>query len=434
MAASEDPMLSRELWRNDPDRVRAALGARRSDAPLEQLLAVDTRWRQTQVELESLKTERNRGSKEVGRLFASGARAEGEQLRAGMAALGERIAAAEQEAAALILEVGGLEMTIPNLPHASVPVGVDESANRVERTWGDPTRFDFPAKAHWDLGPALGILDFERAATVAGARFAVLWGAGAALERALVAFMIDLHLARGYREVYVPFLVNRRSLEGTGQLPKFAADLFHVEGTDLYLTPTAEVPVTNLHRGEVLEEATLPRRYCAYTPCFRAEAGSHGRDVRGLIRQHQFDKVELVHLSPPERSYDELEVLTASAEGVLRALELPYRVVTLSTGDMGFSAAKTHDIEVWLPGQDCYREISSCSNCEDFQARRADLKYRPAGGGRTRLLHTLNGSGLAVGRTLIAVLENHQRADGTVTVPQALRRYLGGREQLLPEG
>jgi len=241
-------------------------------------------------------------------------------------------------------------------------------------------------------------------------------------------------LANGYREVYVPFLVNRQSLEGTGQLPKFAADLFHLEGTELYLTPTAEVPVTNLHRGEVLDEATLPRRYCAYTPCFRAEAGSYGRDVRGLIRQHQFDKVELVHLSPPERSYEELEMLTAAAEGVLRALELPYRVVTLSTGDMGFSAAKTHDIEVWLPGQNCYREISSCSNCEEFQARRADLKYRPAGGSKTRLLHTLNGSGLAVGRTLIAILENYQRADGTVTVPAALRRYLGGREALLPEG
>jgi len=427
-------MLSRELWRNDPDRVRAALGARRSDAPLEQLLAVDARWRETQGELESLKAERNRGSKEVGRLFAAGAREEGEQLRARMAALGGRIAAAEQEAAALAVEVGGLEMTIPNLPHASVPVGVDESDNRIERFWGEPPRLEFPAKAHWDIGPALGILDFERAAVVAGARFAVLWGAGAALERALVTFMLDLHLANGYREVYVPFLVNRQSLEGTGQLPKFAADLFHVEGTELYLTPTAEVPVTNLHRGEVLDEATLPRRYCAYTPCFRAEAGSYGRDVRGLIRQHQFDKVELVHLAPPERSYEELEVLTAAAEGVLRALELPYRIVTLSTGDIGFSAAKTYDIEVWLPGQDCYREISSCSNCEEFQARRADLKYRPANGSKTRLLHTLNGSGLAVGRTLIAILENYQNSDGTVRVPAALRRYLGGREVLLPEG
>jgi seryl-tRNA synthetase len=427
-------MLARELWRNDPDRVRAALSTRRSDAPLSELLAVDGRWRETQGELEAMKAERNRGSREVGRLFAAGNREDGDRLRAELASLGERVAAAEQEAARLAAEVSGLELTMPNLPHASVPAGADESANRVERTWGSQPSFDFEAKAHWDLGPALGILDFERAATVAGARFAVLWGAGAALERALISFMLDLHIARGYREVYVPFLVNRRALEGTGQLPKFAEDLFHVEGTDYYLVPTAEVPVTNLHRGEVLDESSLPRRYCAYTPCFRAEAGSYGRDVRGLIRQHQFDKVELVHLSTPEQSYEEHELLTAAAESVLQALALPYRLVTLSTGDMGFAAAKTYDIEVWLPGQSCYREISSCSNCEEFQARRADLKYRPAGGGRIRLLHTLNGSGLAVGRTLIAVLENYQRSDGTIVVPEALRRYLGGRELLAPEG
>jgi len=425
-------MLARELWRNDPDRVRAALAARRSDAPLSDLLAVDGRWRETQSEVEALKAERNRGSKEVGRLFAAGRREEGERLRAELAALGERIAAAEREADRLAAEVSGLELTIPNLPHPSVPDGADESANREERRWGEPPSFGFEVKAHWDLGPALGIIDFERAAAVAGARFAVLWGAGAALERALVTFMLDLQIARGYREVYVPFLVNRGALTGTGQLPKFAEDLFHVEGTDLYLVPTAEVPVTNLHRGEVLEEESLPRRYCAYTPCFRAEAGSYGRDVRGLIRQHQFDKVELVHLAAPERSYEELERLTAAAEAVLQALALPYRVVTLSTGDMGFAAARTHDIEVWLPGQGCYREISSCSNCEDFQARRADLKYRPAGGGKARFLHTLNGSGLAVGRTLIAVLENFQRSDGTVVVPEPLRRYLGGRELLAP--
>ncbi len=427
-------MLARELLRTSPDRVRAALAARRSDAPLERLLATDVRWREAQAELESLKAERNRGSKEVGALFASGRRDEGEAMRARMAELGARIAAAERDAEALAAEVADLELAIPNLPHASVPEGADESANRVERTWGEPPAFDFPPQAHWDLGPALGILDFERAARVAGARFAVLWGAGAALVRALAAFMLDVHRGNGYREVYVPFMVNRQALVGTGQLPKFEADLFHVEGTDYFLVPTAEVPVTNLHRGEALAEETLPRRYCAYTPCFRAEAGSHGRDVRGLIRQHQFDKVELVHLATPETSYAELDVLTRSAELVLQRLGLPYRVVTLSTGDMGFSAAKTHDIEVWLPGQQCYREISSCSNCEDFQARRADLKYRPAGGGKTRHLHTLNGSGLAVGRTLIAVLENCQRPDGTVTVPEALRPYLGGLERLAPEG
>ena len=426
-------MLSRELLRGAPERVRAALAARGSDAPLEALLAADQRWRSAQAEREALLAERNRGSREVGKLFAAGRREEGEALRARMAVLGEKIAAAERAAEAPAAEVAELELTIPNVPHATVPIGSDETANRVERRWGEPPRLDFAAQAHWDLGPALGILDFERAASVAGARFAVLWGAGAALERALVAFMLDVHRAAGYREVYVPFMVNRQALVGTGQLPKFSADLFRVEGTDYFLVPTAEVPVTNLHRGEVLEEGTLPRRYCAYTPCFRAEAGSYGRDVRGLIRQHQFDKVELVHLATERTSYEELERLTASAEAILRLLALPYRVVTLSTGDMGFAAAKTYDLEVWLPGQNAYREISSCSNCEDFQARRADLKYRPSGGGKARLLHTLNGSGLAVGRTLIAVLENYQRADGTVTVPDALRPYLGGLDRIGPE-
>ncbi|MBZ5587504.1 MAG: serine--tRNA ligase [Acidobacteriia bacterium] len=425
-------MLARELLRTSPERVRAALAARRSDAPLERLLSADVRWREAQAELEALKADRNRGSKEVGALFASGRKEEGEALRGRMVELGAHIAAAEQEAATLGDEVAELELSIPNLPHESVPVGPDETANRIERSWGEPPVFDFEPQAHWDLGLALGILDFERAAKLAGARFAVLWGAGAALERALVTFMLDVHRESGYREVYVPFLVNRQALVGTGQLPKFEADLFRVEGTDYYLVPTAEVPVTNLHRGEILAEETLPRRYCAYTPCFRAEAGSHGRDVRGLIRQHQFDKVELVHLATPETSYAELDLLTRSAELVLRKLGTPYRVVTLATGDLGFSAAKTHDVEVWLPGQQCYREISSCSNCEDFQARRADLKFRPTGGGKTRHLHTLNGSGLAVGRTLIAILENYQCADGTVVVPEVLRPYLGGLERLVP--
>jgi seryl-tRNA synthetase len=426
-------MLSRELWRKDPERVRRGLADRGSAAPLEGLLGVDTRWREAQLELENLKAERNRGSKEVGELFRAGRREEGEALRARMAELGGRVAAAEEGAARLAGEVADLELTIPNLPHSSVPVGPDEGANRVERTGGDPPRFAFEPKAHWDLGPALGILDFERAAAVAGARFAVLWGLGALLERALVTFMLDLHREAGYREVYVPFLVNRQALVGTGQLPKFEDDLFRVQGTDYYLVPTAEVPVTNLHRGELLDEGTLPRRYCAYTPCFRAEAGSYGRDVRGLIRQHQFDKVELVHLATEETSYAELDVLTNAAERVLQALELPYRVVTLATGDLGFAAAKTHDIEVWLPGQDAYREISSCSNCEEFQARRADLKYRPTGGGKPRFLHTLNGSGLAVGRTLIAILENFQHEDGSVEVPGALRPYLAGRERIVAE-
>jgi seryl-tRNA synthetase len=425
-------MLSRELYRNSPERVRLALANRRSDAPLERLLEVDTGWRQAQAELEGLKAERNRGSKEIGQLFATGRREEAEAAKGRMAALGTRIAELEVEATRLAGEMTDLELVIPNLPHASVPVGPDETANRLERTWGEPPRLDFEPKAHWDLGPALGILDFERATKVAGARFAVLWGMGAALERALITFMLDLHRGRGYQEVYVPFMVNRQALQGTGQIPKFEQDLFHLEGTDLYLVPTAEVPVTNLHAGEILDEESLPRRYCAYTPCFRAEAGSHGRDVRGLIRQHQFDKVELVHLAIPESSYDELAVLTASAEAVLQTLGLAYRVMTLSSGDMGFSATKTHDLEVWLPGQGCYREISSCSNCEDFQARRMELRVRPAGGGKPRLAHTLNGSGIAVGRTLIAILENYQQADGSVLIPEALRPYLGGVEKLTP--
>ncbi|HVN30909.1 MAG TPA: serine--tRNA ligase [Thermoanaerobaculaceae bacterium] len=426
-------MLARELLRTSPDRIKAALAARGSDAPLAELLAADSRWREAQAELEALKAERNRGSKEVGALLAKGRKEEAEALRTTMAELGSRIASAEADAAVLAEAVASLELAIPNLPNETVPVGPDETCNRVEHSWGEPPNFAFEPRSHWDLGPALGILDFERGAKVAGARFAVLWGAGAALERALVTFMLDLHRGTGYREVYVPFLVNSDALIGTGQLPKFGADLFRIEGTELYLVPTAEVPVTNLHRGEVLEESSLPRRYCAYTPCFRAEAGSYGRDVRGLIRQHQFDKVELVHFATPESSYEELEVLTKAAEAVLRKLGLPYRVVTLSTGDMGFAAAKTHDLEVWLPGQQCYREISSCSNCEDFQARRADIKYRLAAGGRARFLHTLNGSGLAIGRTLIAILENYQHADGTVTIPEALRPYLGGLERLVPE-
>ena len=423
-------MIARELWRTHPDRVAAALQDRRSDAPLDRLLETDARWRQAQASLEERKAERNQGSREVGKLLAAGRREEAEALRAHMAALGGEMTALEAEAGSLQQEMAELELTLPNLVHTSVPAGPDESANRVERTWGEPPRFSFTPRPHWELAVELGILDFERAAAISGARFAVLWGMGARLERALTAFMLDRHRARGYTEVYVPFLVAGRSLVGTGQLPKFGDDLFKVEGVDLYLIPTAEVPVTNLHRGEVLEEATLPRRYCAYTPCFRAEAGSYGRDVRGLIRQHQFDKVELVHLATPETSYEELEVLTASAEALLQELELPYRAVTLCTGDMGFAAAKTYDLEVWLPGQDTYREISSCSNCEDFQARRADLRFRPEGGGKPRLLHTLNGSGLAVGRTLIAVLENYQLPDGSVAIPHALRPYLDGAETI----
>jgi seryl-tRNA synthetase len=318
-----------------------------------------------------------------------------------------------------------LLLRVPNMPHASVPVGRSAEDNPVARTWGEPRTFDFEPLPHWDVGERLGILDFERAAKIAGARFAVLKGAGSRMERALIQFMLDLHTEEhGYVEVLPPFMVNSKAMRGTGQLPKFEEDLFKIRDTDYYLIPTAEVPVTNLHAGETLREEDLPVKYCSYTPCFRAEAGAYGKDTRGIIRQHQFDKVELVKFAHPSSSYEELEKLTDDAEEILRRLELPYRVITLCTGDMGFSSAKTYDIEVWLPSQGVYREISSCSNFEDFQARRADIRFKGAGKG-TALVHTLNGSGLAVGRTLVAILENYQQADGSVVVPEALRKYMG---------
>ncbi|HSL18091.1 MAG TPA: serine--tRNA ligase [Methylomirabilota bacterium] len=424
-------MLSRDLYRSQPDRVRRMLELRHTEAPLDRLLEVDETWRGLLVELEELKARRNAGSKEIGALYRDGRRAEAESAKAEMAAVGQRIGELEERTRSLEEELAALELAFPNLPLPEVPEGADDSANREERQWGEPPAFDFEAQAHWDLGPALGILDFERAVTVAGARFAVLVGAGAALERALASYMLDLHTRRhGYTEVLPPALVNPASLEGTGQLPKFADDLFAVADGSLYLSPTAEVQLTNLHRGEVLDEARLPVKYCALTPCFRAEAGSYGTDVRGLIRLHQFHKVELVQLTTPEASPDALEELTGHAEAVLQGLGLPYRVVSLSTGDLGFSAARTFDLEVWLPGQNAYREISSCSTFTDFQARRARLRYRPADGGKARLVHTLNGSGLAVGRTMVAVLENYQRSDGSVVIPETLRPYLHGLELL----
>ena len=428
-------MLSRDLFRTDPDRIRAMLALRRADTPFERLLEVDREWRSIVVRLDEARAARKAGSKEVGRLFQEGRKDEGEARRAEMAALGDEIAALEERGRALEAELESLELSIPNLIHETVPEGADADDNRVERSWGEPRAFDFEPQAHWDLGVALGILDFERAAKIAGARFAVLAGAGAALERALISYMLDLQTrVNGYREVLPPYLVNSASLTGTGQLPKFGADLFKVEGTDFYLAPTAEVPVTNLHRDETLDEAALPLRYCAFTPCFRAEAGSYGKDVRGLIRLHQFHKVELVEFATPETSWERLERLTAAAESVLQGLELPYRVVALSSGDLGFSAAKTYDLEVWLPAAATYREISSCTNFTDFQARRARVRYRPADGGKPRLVHTLNGSGLAVGRTLVAALENYQQRDGSVVVPQALRPYLHGLEVIEPQG
>ncbi len=422
-------MLSRDLLREEPEKVRQRLAGRNLDPTLlESWYRLDGERRSALVEVEDIKRQRNEASKAIGRVKQQGGDASQE-----MAAVGQlkiRIEELEGRLAQIDPELNHIEMILPNLPHESVPVGKDESANVMVRTVGEPTRLDFEPKAHWDLGPALGILDFERGAKLSGARFTVYFGIGARLERALISFMLDLHTSQhGYTEVLPPVLVNREILEGTGQLPKFEQDLFKVEGTELFLIPTAEVPLTNLHRDEILEEERLPICYTAFTPCFRSEAGSYGKDVRGLIRQHQFNKVELVNFSTPEKSYDALEEMTRSAERVLQLLRLPYRVMSLSTGDMGLSAAKTYDIEVWLPGQNAYREISSCSNCEDFQARRANLRYRPAGGGKPRLLHTLNGSGLAVGRTLIAILENYQQADGSIVVPEALRPYVGGVER-----
>lgn len=426
-------MLSRELFRKDPERIRQMLRNRHTEAPLDRLLQVDQEWRNLLIVLEDLKARRNAGSKEIGLLFREGKRDEAESRKTEMGRLGDEIKNLEERTSHLEREVDALELTIPNLLAAEVPEGANEDDNREIRRWGDPPSFDFPRQAHWDLGPALGILDFERAAKLAGARFAVLKGPGAALERALIAFMLDTHTREhGYTEVLTPYLVNSVSLQGTGQLPKFAEDLFHIDGTDFYLIPTAEVPVTNLHRDETLDESALPLQYCAFTPCFRAEAGSHGRDVRGLIRQHQFHKVELVHFTTPGTSSDALEQLTAHAETILQRLELPYRVMALCSGDVGFSASKTYDLEVWLPGQDRYREISSCSVFSDFQARRAHLRYRPAEGGKARLLHTVNGSGLAVGRTLVAVLENYQQRDGSIIVPEVLRPHMGGLELIEP--
>jgi len=425
-------MLSRDLLRDQPARVQQALEHRGAGFDLfTEWQDLDGRRRALLGELEEIKRRRNEASKAIGAIKGKGGDAAAE-IEA-VARLKGRIEEDEQAVAAVERDLEAVELRLPNLPHSSVPIGRDAEGNRIERTVGAPRAMDFAPKEHWDLGPALGILDFERGAKLSGARFTASFGAGAQLERALISFMLELHTrAHGYTEVLPPFLVGSAALTGTGQLPKFAEDLFRVADHDLWLIPTAEVPLTNLHAGEVLDEAVLPVRYTAYTPCFRAEAGSYGKDVRGLIRQHQFNKVELVQLTTEETSYAALEELTGHAERVLQLLELPYRVMALCTGDMGFASAKTYDLEVWLPGQNAYREISSCSNCDDFQARRAGLRYRPAGGGKTKLLHTLNGSGLAVGRTLIAILENYQQADGTVIVPAALRPLMGGLERITP--
>jgi seryl-tRNA synthetase len=408
-------------FRSNFDRVAERLASRGAVPALDQFRDLDRRRRSAIAETERLKARVNAESAEIGKLRRQGTdtTARQEEVRA----LKGEISSLAEQVTALDEEFRQLLAGIPNTPHESVPVGKDSADNVEVRRVGEPPRFDFDPKAHWDLGPELGILDLERAAKITGARFALYWGMGAKLERALVNFMLDVHTREhGYTEVLPPFLVNSESLFGTGQLPKFKEDLFKCEGHDFWLIPTAEVPVTNIYRGETLEADVLPVKLCAYTSCFRSEAGSYGRDVRGIIRQHQFQKVELVKFTRPEESYNELEKLTADAEDILRRLGLAFRTVVLSTGDMGFSSAKTYDIEVWLPGQNGYKEISSCSNFEAFQARRAGIRFRS--GKKTEYAHTLNGSGLAVGRTWVAIIENYQQRDGTVVVPEALRPYV----------
>jgi seryl-tRNA synthetase len=422
-------MLEAKYIRDHLDEVRERLALRGQAINLDQFILIDGERRKTIQEWERLRASQKKVSDEVSKMKREGQDA---------SALIEEMKKVSQELKVLDGVIDEKEkalqdflLTIPNLPHASVPTGKDPSGNLEVKRWGEIPKFDFGPKPHWDLGEELGILDFKNGAKITGARFTLYWDLGAKLERALINFMLDLHTREhGYREVLPPFMVNRTSMTGTGQLPKFEEELFKVEGTDYFLIPTAEVPVTNIHQDEVLEEKVLPLYYTAYTPCFRKEAGSYGKDTRGLIRQHQFNKVELVKFTKPENSYDELERLLSDAEEVLKRLKLPYRVVNLCSGDLGFSASKTYDIEVWLPGQDTFKEISSCSNFEDFQARRAKIRYRISGKSKTEYVHTLNGSGLAVGRTLVAIIENYQQADGSVIIPEVLRPYLYGVDRI----
>ncbi|MBO9597054.1 MAG: serine--tRNA ligase [Cohnella sp.] len=425
-------MLDIRLLRNHYDKVAQALENRQASVELiAEFPKLDSSRREKLTESDQLKNRRNVVSQEVAKLKKSGGNAD--DLIAEMKEVGERIKQLDEEVREIDVELDALLLSIPNVPHESVPVGASEEDNVVVRKFGEPRTFEYDPKAHYDIGNDLGILDFEAAGKVTGSRFVFYKGLGARLERALINFMMDLHADQhGYEEVLPPYIVNRDSLVGTGQLPKFAEDLFKLEGTEYFLIPTAEVPVTNIHRDEILSAESLPKRFVAFSGCFRSEAGAAGRDTRGLIRQHQFNKVELVQLVKPDQSYEVLEQLTGHAERVLQLLGLPYRVLALCTGDMGFGSAKTYDIEVWIPSAGTYREISSCTNFEDFQARRAAIRYRPESGAKPELVHTLNGSGLALGRTVAAILENYQQADGTVVVPEALRPYMGGIDTIGP--
>jgi seryl-tRNA synthetase len=418
-------MLDLKYIRSNMEKIREMLKNRDYDLDLSAFESLDSERRQKLAALEALRSRRNRVSEDIASMKKSGQDAS--TVIAEMKDVSNEIKAQETGLSAIQEGLDQLLMLIPNIPNESVPVGKDEKDNALIRIWGEKRDMGFEPLPHWDIGERLGILDFGRASKLAGARFTIYKGAGAQLERALINFMLDVHTKEhGYTEILPPFMVNSACMTGTGQLPKFKEDLFKIEGWDHYLIPTAEVPVTNIHREEIIKEEDLPIYYTAYTPCFRSEAGSYGKDTRGLIRQHQFNKVELVKFTKPEDSYAELEKLTSDAEEILKRLELPYRVVCLCTGDMGFSAAKTYDLEVWLPGQDLYREISSCSNFQDFQARRAEIRFKRKGASGTELVHTLNGSGLAVGRTFVAILENYQQRDGSVIIPEALRPLMGG--------
>ncbi|EEX47680.1 MULTISPECIES: serine--tRNA ligase [Jonquetella] len=429
-------MLDLKVIREQTDQVRAWLKARHSTVDLDAILALDGQRRDILGQSEELKARRNEGSKAVAMAKKSGADAAA--LMEKMKELGEQVKELDDKLADVDTEIGRKLLEIPNKLHETVPLGADERENVEVRRWGEPKKFSFEPKAHWDIGELTGTIDSERGVKLAGSRFTVLSGLGARLERAMANYMLDLHcLKQGYTEYNVPLMVSTETMTGTGQLPKFAEDLYKIGGDDdvpLWLIPTAEVPLTNLHSGETLSEDDLPMYMTAYTPCFRREAGSYGKDVRGIMRLHQFDKVEMVKLCTPETSYDELEKLTADAESVLQGLGLPYRVIVLCSGDIGFGSAKTYDVEVWLPSQNCYREISSCSNCEDFQTRRMNCRYRPAGGGKLRYPHSLNGSGLAIGRAVLAVIENYQQEDGSVVIPDALVPYMGGVKVIPPVG